>query len=86
MPVSYTHLDVYKRQVSNGISGPEMPDLIGVTRRIAELTLANRGITATITEEYDDEVPVNEVIYQYPVAVSYTHLDVYKRQPSHLCA
>ncbi len=48
--------------VSNGISGPEMPDLIGVTRRIAELTLANRGITATITEEYDDEV-----IYQYPV-------------------
>ena len=53
--------------VSNGISGPEMPDLIGVTRRIAELTLANRGITATITEEYDDEVPVNEVIYQYPV-------------------
>ena len=53
--------------VSNGISGPEMPDLIGITRRIAELTLANRGITATITEEYDDEVPVNEVIYQYPV-------------------
>lgn len=53
--------------VSNGISGPEMPDLIGVTRRIAELTLANRGITATITEEYDDEVPVNEVIYQHPV-------------------
>ena len=53
--------------VSNGISGPEMPALIGVTRRIAELTLANRGITATITEEYDDEVPLNEVIYQYPV-------------------
>lgn len=54
--------------VSSGVNGPEMPALIGITRRVAELTLANKGITATITEEYDDEIPLNEVIYQYPEA------------------
>ncbi|MBS1348391.1 MAG: Stk1 family PASTA domain-containing Ser/Thr kinase, partial [Firmicutes bacterium] len=52
--------------VSNGISGPEMPNLMGATRKIAELTLANKGITPKITEQYDEEAPLNEVIYQYP--------------------
>lgn len=39
---------------------------MGATRKIAELTLANKGITPKITEQYDEEAPLNEVIYQYP--------------------
>ena len=71
MTVSYTHLDVYKRQVGRG-NGPEHlrrhePEQLALARRQV-VKLAVRG-----THGGNERVVVG--------AVSYTHLDVYKRQP-----
>ena len=64
--VSYTHLDVYKRQGGMHIDGVEKcaesfehidPELVGNTRKLLTSEMAGRSTT-----------------------VSYTHLDVYKRQ------
>ena len=76
VPVSYTHLDVYKRQE------------VQCTGRILEVPVG-RGLLGRVVNtlgqpidgkgeiENDGFSPV-EVIA--PGAVSYTHLDVYKRQ------
>ena len=75
-PVSYTHLDVYKRQVWGG----------GFLQRMGAIDFAggtvvhiNAGISALVMaimlgkrEDYRIGHPV--------IHVSYTHLDVYKRQ------
>ena len=69
LPVSYTHLDVYKRQVyitfdegyENGYTG-KMLDI-----------LKEKGVSAVFFCTYD-------YIKDNPDPVSYTHLDVYKRQ------
>ena len=65
--VSYTHLDVYKRQelyVKNG----------------AELIL-NEGNTLVFYDKFDDVINTSTTKYpDRPASVSYTHLDVYKRQ------
>ena len=72
-PVSYTHLDVYKRQTLNNL-----PNYLGVSDNldtVIEYIMA-RDITtlpAGRTRIDGDKV----------VAVSYTHLDVYKRQDRH---
>ena len=76
-PVSYTHLDVYKRQTSScflthlidsAVSITLQPDT-GVSKRLsaaAQEILFNSG---------------NEISWRtVSIAVSYTHLDVYKRQ------
>lgn len=54
--------------VSKGAATIEMPDLLGATRKIAELTLANKNLDYHITEQYDEEKPRNEVIFQSPEA------------------
>ena len=64
--VSYTHLDVYKRQCQNGAA-------CGCSRRISVGSLADRGL-ATQRSTSSRLRPVSAA------AVSYTHLDVYKRQ------
>ena len=81
-PVSYTHLDVYKRQRIFS-----SPDALTLT--------AKPGDTYNL---YDALGVVNDIIYSgtagnSPVtgirvpSVSYTHLDVYKRQvPGHRSA
>ena len=63
--VSYTHLDVYKRQLLNMIGGLETPTA-GV------LTIDGKDISTYSEAEM--------VRYRRDKAVSYTHLDVYKRQ------
>ena len=81
--VSYTHLDVYKRQVSlNGkpSSGADYAD-DDEARRRAEREF-NLSTTATLRDDnkvtagkfWEGSVPAS------PEPVSYTHLDVYKRQ------
>ena len=66
MPVSYTHLDVYKRQRKHRIAGAMdrlvFPDPFGATMA----TLRPPSLT----------FPRSNAL----MAVSYTHLDVYKRQ------
>ena len=65
MAVSYTHLDVYKRQ-----------GLIGCVFTFIYFWL--RG--AIGFEKSMDSVPQGFIQMIAPIPVSYTHLDVYKRQ------
>ena len=97
-PVSYTHLDVYKRQVQN-LPGEQQGSAIvtGTFNDVVKL-MAVRPLDVYKRQVYDrvfaadanGDVRVerdgqfglvdsagNEVV---PCAVSYTHLDVYKRQ------
>ena len=74
--VSYTHLDVYKRQGDKAEKAPFNEQFVGKTSSELEVTKdANNKVNiqaisgATITS--------NAVTV---AAVSYTHLDVYKRQ------
>ena len=82
--VSYTHLDVYKRQVQQcqGVG------LVVVSRSMVTfdgcrdhlllpcVALASR----VLLDRPDRDTLVRNVVLLAPGAVSYTHLDVYKRQ------
>ena len=68
LSVSYTHLDVYKRQAIDGNIVDELNNTSGLKRGI-RLLQAAEGIFKETT------IQARTVI-----AVSYTHLDVYKRQ------
>ena len=63
--VSYTHLDVYKRQVLSLIS-----DML---KAIAEYAKHDRAEFVRVVQKAQSSQQTTE-------AVSYTHLDVYKRQ------
>ena len=65
-PVSYTHLDVYKRQVMEYSAA-----FLQIYRE--------EGYYLERTCHYIARVGLDHV--KAAVAVSYTHLDVYKRQP-----
>ena len=100
MPVSYTHLDVYKRQVRayGSVSGNKlkadgsMHGSDGATvREKCTFLLANDEMTFAPAVEKTSKAPVAKVVKSVPAptsttnvvttaAVSYTHLDVYKRQ------
>ena len=67
-PVSYTHLDVYKRQMMNHALDGGMSHM-AVLRMLA----ANESNEGPVTW-------LRLLGLWRPVAVSYTHLDVYKRQ------
>ena len=69
-PVSYTHLDVYKRQVSRRTAVPALLPTAAEDAIVERLFQAGaaRGSHVAFTTEAG----------LYPV--SYTHLDVYKRQ------
>ena len=64
MPVSYTHLDVYKRQIHDKGTGNPHVHIMLTVRPLKE----NGAWGAKCRKAYDLD------------AVSYTHLDVYKRQ------
>ena len=68
-PVSYTHLDVYKRQVY------VLFVVVGAT--------TNLGLIWSISDSLNGMMAIPNIIAVTAlssVAVSYTHLDVYKRQ------
>ena len=71
-PVSYTHLDVYKRQVQDAIPSGVLPDIYSGNPAV----LAGRYIG---TEPFLIKGTCLD-------PVSYTHLEVYKRQPRNRCA
>ena len=86
IPVSYTHLDVYKRQIHDSATR-----LLNLINRILEfrktetqnrkLSVAKGDLGQLVQEvglRYKELNPNNKVNYHIPV--SYTHLDVYKRQ------
>ena len=66
MPVSYTHLDVYKRQLyDSGASSEELDQFC-------------RGTVAAARDGIIERGAFSAGMISGPV--SYTHLDVYKRQ------
>ena len=80
VPVSYTHLDVYKRQIIFH-ARPEME----LANKVLDLRNVNQVLLGEGVEtdfEYNADrfrkkYNINE---PYIISVSYTHLDVYKRQ------
>ena len=94
--VSYTHLDVYKRQGHHLCAGRDDAEnrnmsiqLISVSHKTADLSI--RSCFARTRESHQREIfsVAETLLFQYlelPAAidgaesVSYTHLDVYKRQ------
>ena len=72
-PVSYTHLDVYKRQVMAfdkiQQAGDISPTVVAGGMKVALITTIFGFVVALILQ----------VFYNY-IPVSYTHRDVYKRQ------
>ena len=90
-PVSYTHLDVYKRQpvgrpvlVDFGLVklwNPDNPTTHTMMRGVGTPGYAppeQYGFAAGHTDASSDIYSVGATLYYAPV--SYTHLDVYKRQ------
>ena len=75
--VSYTHLDVYKRQEEEQET---LRSRIMGAGNFMGRNPNNNNITIYVTKLYNEakylECPCTEFI-----SVSYTHLDVYKRQP-----
>ena len=92
-PVSYTHLDVYKRQVINRGRGGDILEkkerwtLAAVLPLIVLVMFLVWGIKPR-TDDIRTAVSADGIwvlddteLMQTAVPVSYTHLDVYKRQP-----
>ena len=94
IPVSYTHLDVYKRQVQH-IRGTQNVVADALSRMFSQPSEAQREqpcsvlldfpltFTDVLPHQLDDEElgPIIQNLKEGNVqAVSYTHLDVYKRQ------
>ena len=84
VPVSYTHLDVYKRQVySTGNESLERLNIKLVQTPQAFLSsILLPAFNIDYKEKFTDEASVVEA-FGMKVPVSYTHLDVYKRQTMH---
>ena len=89
MPVSYTHLDVYKRQLLKKAvrvvaKGSGMPQFFNDEAIIAELE--KLGISHQDAMDYaivgcvELTTQGNNLGWSDAATVSYTHLDVYKRQ------
>ena len=91
MPVSYTHLDVYKRQIytfTNNYDDMDFNEVYNfknnVQGTVADLINMN-ALDSLIKNNSDSQFSINKarntgiVLYRFD-AVSYTHLDVYKRQ------
>ena len=66
-PVSYTHLDVYKRQIHIGPASTQY--------------INPMDINSNYSEEDNPLALKADFILSLCEPVSYTHLDVYKRQP-----
>ena len=77
--VSYTHLDVYKRQVVNLQHGAAVGvgDVVAKIPQEASKTRDITGGLPRVADLFEARKPKD------PAAVSYTHLDVYKRQTLH---
>ena len=76
-PVSYTHLDVYKRQLEALAIAQRIKEIVGKEHIVDKETKEYRPV------EYGDIVILLRTAYGWAEtfrAVSYTHLDVYKRQ------
>ena len=82
MTVSYTHLDVYKRQVL-GEAQSLYPKWIEIKSLTIHPNHWGQGLGTLLLaalKQVTVELDYQGILLQSPDAVSYTHLDVYKRQ------
>ena len=90
IPVSYTHLDVYKRQIEH-IRGQESDRINGMLTELRRMGIEADELDGGIRikpgipkpckiETYEDHRMAMAFSLPGLIAVSYTHLDVYKRQ------
>ena len=79
MPVSYTHLDVYKRQAS---ARQKTPHAIGSVHNRLPVSYTHLQVNRLLKEKQRVTIALegNAAAGKSTLAVSYTHLDVYKRQ------
>ena len=72
--VSYTHLDVYKRQIGNSLLEEDKQSLALeiLEKAKAQNVKVYLPVDTVIADEFNNDADRR--------AVSYTHLDVYKRQ------
>ena len=75
VPVSYTHLDVYKRQAILRLTLKGMGELDQILRQKID---PEKDLAIHLREGENDK---NPFVWIESIPVSYTHLDVYKRQP-----
>ena len=89
LTVSYTHLDVYKRQpkYTGALKYAALPSgmLIVVLALFIYFTLSNHQLENETEDLKQQTTKIQEQIANDPnlEPVSYTHLDVYKRQLSY---
>ena len=92
-PVSYTHLDVYKRQTKNCAtifildtpiesSTPISYSRVFSVKAVTRVMMTTALITTIQTMMLENSDSVSSGRASFLNAVSYTHLDVYKRQPA----
>ena len=83
-PVSYTHLDVYKRQVHNAVHFDRGAGLrTNMERHTKEIKKAANYMRGKKKKNEFEQIALGAVdtfFREADEAVSYTHLDVYKRQ------
>ena len=88
MPVSYTHLDVYKRQVQSiklilwnfGIDTLESAFIRKINVHITVFEFVVCAEQEIREKQFQKFCGGMNALLQIIIAVSYTHLDVYKRQ------
>ena len=86
--VSYTHLDVYKRQYVNSpwlirITESDLVKAGGLQKEVLpELPPVSHLVENEINVDFTQDVDTVRLAVRRPNSVSYTHLDVYKRQVS----
>ena len=83
MPVSYTHLDVYKRQKVDYPDIDTVMDAVDAAEGIAVLAHPSEYHSRDLLRELGRNHRIRGIEVYHPrntEAVSYTHLDVYKRQ------
>ena len=87
-PVSYTHLDVYKRQVLGLLYANRMQTVAyKVIEKFGLFDLLGTEVKRALRNSYMSDLIINDSymqcvdeLSQVLTPVSYTHLDVYKRQ------
>ena len=79
-PVSYTHLDVYKRQDVYVADALQIPNILIEIGRLREYTFRQVGEGSGKACDLDITLNGRSAAQFASEAVSYTHLDVYKRQ------
>ena len=84
MPVSYTHLDVYKRQgpltvlLQSRLLQGQLAVVAGHAKTQQAVIL--HGLLKALIRHLQQIGAVDHPLHDFIVPVSYTHLDVYKRQ------